>query len=70
MKNQQDTRTFCRKLDTLAKDILTKDVLSNGQYDERTFRRKDTLSKGQLSENGKMCGSVLMVNINLVRHCM
>ena len=38
-------RTFCRR--TLSR----MDILSNGQYDERTFRRKDILPKRQLAEN-------------------
>ena len=66
-------RTFCRR--TLSRT----DILSNGQYDERTFRRKDTLPKRQLPENreilgivthfSKMCNSQSLCNynINIVR---
>jgi hypothetical protein len=40
-------RTFCRT-----------DNLTNGQFDERTFRRKDISPKGQLAENSGMFGTV------------
>ena len=43
-------RTFCRR--TLSRT----DILSNGQYDERTFCRKDTLPKRQLPENREILG--------------
>ena len=45
-------RTFCRR--TLSRT----DILSNGQYDERTFRRKDILPKRQLAENREILGIV------------
>ena len=45
-------RTFCRR--TLGRT----DILSNGQYDERTFRRKDILPKRQLPENREILGIV------------
>ena len=57
------------------------DILSNGQYDERTFRRKDILPKRQLAENreilgivthfSKMCNSQSLCNykITLCGHC-
>ena len=35
------------------------DILSNGQYDERTFRQKDILPKRQLAENRKILGIVI-----------
>ena len=38
-------RTFCRRT------LCRTNTLSNGQYDERTFRRKDVLPKRQLAEN-------------------
>ena len=44
--------TFCRR--TLGRT----DILSNGQYDERTFRRKDILPKRQLAENREILGIV------------
>ena len=46
-------RTFRRR--TLSRT----DILSNGQYDERTFRRKDILPKRQLAENKRDCDSFL-----------
>ena len=45
-------QTFCRR--TLSRT----DILSNGQYDERTFRRKDILPKRQLAENREILGIV------------
>ena len=36
--------------DILPKDSLPTDILSNGQFDKRTFRRKDILPKGQRAE--------------------
>ena len=45
-------RTFCRR--TLSRT----NILSNGQYDERTFRRKDVLPKRQLAENTEILGIV------------
>ena len=45
-------RTFCRR--TLSRT----DILSKGQYDERTFRRKDILPKRQLAENREILGIV------------
>ena len=45
-------RTFCRR--TLSQTYM----LSNGQYDERTFRRKDILPKRQLAENREILGIV------------
>ena len=45
-------RTFCRQ--TLSRT----DILSNGQYDERTFRRKDILPKRQHAENREILGIV------------
>ena len=45
-------RTFCRQ--TLSRT----GILSNGQYDERTFRRKDNLPKRQLAENREILGIV------------
>ena len=45
-------RTFCRR--TLSRT----DILSNGQHDERTFRRKDILPKRQLAENREILGIV------------
>ena len=45
-------RTFCQR--TLSRT----DILSNGQYDERTFRRKDILPKRQLAENREILGIV------------
>ena len=38
-------RTFCRTT------LCRTHILSNGQFDERTFRRKDILPKRQLAEN-------------------
>ena len=47
-------RTFCRQTCALSRT----DILSNGQYDERTFRRKDILPKRQLPENREILGIV------------
>ena len=45
-------RTFCRRT------LCRTNILSNGQFDERTFRRKDILPKRQLAENGEILGVV------------
>ena len=52
-------KTFCRT-DILSTDILfcRTNILSNGQFDERTFRRKDILPKRQLAENREILGVV------------
>ena len=52
-------RTFCRR--TLSRT----DILSNGQYDERTFRRKDILPKRQLAENREILGIVTHFSKNV-----
>ncbi len=44
--------------DTLPKEVLPNDSLSNGQFDKRTFRRKYILLKGQRAENRVMFGTV------------
>ena len=45
-------RTFCRTT------LFRTNILSNGQFDERTFRRKDILPKRQLAENREILGVV------------
>ena len=45
-------RTFCRRT------LCRTNILWNGQFDERTFRRKDTLPKRQLAENREILGVV------------
>ena len=45
-------QTFCRTT------LCRTNILSNGQFDERTFRRKDILPKRQLAENREILGVV------------
>ena len=45
-------RTLCRRT------LCRTNILSNGQFDERTFRRKDTLPKRQLAEKREILGVV------------
>ena len=45
-------RTFCRRT------LCRTNIWSNGQFDERTFRRKDILTKPQLAENREILGIV------------
>ena len=55
-------KTFCRtdicRTDICRRTLSRTDILSNGQYDERTFRRKDILPKRQLAENREILGIV------------
>ena len=43
-------RTICRQT------FCRTNILSNGQFDEQTFRRKDILPKRQLAENREILG--------------
>ena len=62
-------RIFCRRT------LCRTNILSNGQCDERTFRRKDILPKRQLAENreilgvashfSKMCSSQSLCNYKI-----
>ena len=45
-------RTLCRRT------LCPTNILSNGQFEERTFRRKDILPKRQLVENREILGVV------------
>ena len=45
-------RTICRRT------LCRTNILSNGQFDERTFRREDILPKRQLAENREVLGVV------------
>ena len=60
LRKEIGIRTFCRKTpcrktfcrETVCRTVsLPTDILSNGQFDERTFCQKDILPKGQLAEN-------------------
>jgi len=55
-------RTFCRKTfyrKTFCRRTLCRtNILSNGQFDERAFRRKGILPKRQLAENREILGVV------------
>ena len=44
--------TFCRRT------LCRTNISSNGQFDKRTFRRKDILPKRQLAENREILGDV------------
>ena len=55
LNTELGTRTFCRKK-FCRTVILPMDILSNGQYDERTFRGKGILPKRQLAENREILG--------------
>ena len=45
-------RGFCRRT------LCRTNILSNGQFDKRTFRRKDILPKRQVAENREILGVV------------
>ncbi len=78
----KNTQYSFRYPDILRKDSLPMDILSNGQFDERTFRRKDILPKGQHAENRGMFGTVThfvkmfrvvthyFVDYVIVNHCV
>ena len=63
------TRTFCRKILSFVerhfaertfcrRTLCRTNILSNGQWDERTFRRKDILPKRQHAKNREILGVV------------
>ena len=52
-------RTFCRRT------LCRTNILSNGQFDERTFRRKDILPKRQLAENREILKGKMSVRQNV-----
>ena len=71
-ETEQEVQVYlCRWPDILPKDILPNghfarrrtlcrtNILSNGQFDERTFRRNDILPKRQLAENREILGAVI-----------